>query len=66
MIICERCGWVIPADCTCRQQWDELSVLRLKHIMADRHRQSVARAHESGWPVSSAVIDPEDQPADLA
>jgi hypothetical protein len=59
MIICERCGWFIPTDCTCRRELDELSVLRLKHVVADRHRQSVARARESGWPVRSALIDPE-------
>ena len=63
MTICERCGWLIPTDCTCRRQLDELSVLRLKHVVADRHRQSVARAHGLGWAVRSAPIDPEGRAA---
>jgi hypothetical protein len=58
MSICERCGWLVPTDCTCRRQLDELSVLRLRRVVADRHRQSVARAHGLGSPVRSALIDP--------
>jgi len=58
MIICERCGWLIPTDCTCRRKADELSVARLKGLVADRHRESVARAYESGWPDGSAPGDP--------
>jgi hypothetical protein len=66
MIICDRCGWLIPTDCTCRRQLDQLSVLRLKHDVADRHRQSVARAHRSGWPVRIALIEPEGRAARTA
>jgi hypothetical protein len=66
MTICERCGWLIPTDCTCRRQLDELSVLRIKHIVTDRHQQSVARAHGSGWPVRSALIDPQGRAAGTA
>jgi hypothetical protein len=66
MIICDRCGWLIPTDCTCRRQLDQLSVLRLKHDVADRHRQSVARAHRSGWPVRSALVEPEGRAARTA
>jgi hypothetical protein len=54
MIICDRCGWLIPTDCTCRRHSDELSVVRLQGVVADRHRKSVERAYESGWPRSAA------------
>ena len=52
MIICERCGWLIPNDCTCRRQRDELSVAGLRRVVAERHRQAVARAYASGWAAS--------------
>lgn len=58
MIICERCGWLIPVDCTCcRPRTDELSVAALKRVVANRHRESVARAYRSGWPGWSAAAD---------
>ncbi|GAA1232401.1 hypothetical protein GCM10009608_79960 [Pseudonocardia alaniniphila] len=63
MIICVRCGWLIPNDCTCRRQADELSTVRLKGVVADRHRASVARACKSGWPAERAPVDREDTAA---
>lgn len=59
MIICIRCGWVVPTDCTCRRQADELSAVRLERVVAARHRAAVARACRSGWAVSRAPVDPE-------
>jgi hypothetical protein len=59
MIICKRCGWLIPVDCTCHWQTDELSVTRLKGVVESRHRESVARAYVSGWPVQNAPADQE-------
>ena len=59
MIICTRCGWLIPTDCTCRREADQLSAARLKGVVADRHRASVARATKSGWPVERAPVDEE-------
>jgi hypothetical protein len=57
MTICERCSWFIPTDCTCRRRSDELAAIRLKRLVADRHREAVARAYRSGWPVRSPLID---------
>ena len=51
MTICDRCGWLIPTDCTCRRQRDELSVAGLRRVVAERHREAVARAYASGWAV---------------
>jgi hypothetical protein len=63
MNICMRCGWLIPNDCTCRRQADELSAVRLKGVVASRHRASVARAYRSGWPAERAPDDQEDAAA---
>lgn len=53
-MICGRCGWFMPADCTCRRDTDRLAALRLKDAMEKRHREAVARALQSartveGW-----------------
>ena len=57
MTICRRCGWLIPTDCTCRGQTDQLSAVRLKDLVEKRHRESVARAYESGWAVRSVPAE---------
>lgn len=51
MIICERCGWLIPGDCTCGWHADELSRVRIRGMVEQRHRESVARAHAPRWGV---------------
>jgi hypothetical protein len=43
-IICDRCGWFIPSDCTCDWRADQLSRARLRSKIEQRHRESVARA----------------------
>jgi hypothetical protein len=45
IIICDRCGWFIPNDCTCRWHSDELARVRLRGKVEKRHRESVTRAH---------------------
>ena len=57
MTICQRCGWLIPVDCTCRT--DQLSLARLKGVVEDRHRESVTLAYTSGWPVDRVSDEPE-------
>jgi hypothetical protein len=52
MTICQRCGWLIPTDCTCRT--DELGAARLRDVVERRHREAVARARSSGWRGTSA------------
>jgi hypothetical protein len=60
MIICERCGWLIADDCTCRRRADSLSVVRAKGVVDNRHRESVARAYAAGWPARSYLqLGPE-------
>jgi hypothetical protein len=59
MIICQRCGWLIPVDCTCRT--DELSQARLKGVVEDRHQESVDLAYRSGWPTEHAPGDSEPE-----
>lgn len=61
MTICQRCGWLIPTDCTCRT--DELGAARLRDVVERRHRESVARARASGWRVTNAPDTPEQRAA---
>jgi hypothetical protein len=63
MIICERCGWLVPVDCTCHRGTDELSRVRLRSEVADRHREAVRRAHRSGWPGGNAPAGPRGRVA---
>jgi hypothetical protein len=48
-MICEHCGWLIPADCTCRGGTDWFAAAMLVQVVEGRHRQAVARAYASGW-----------------
>jgi hypothetical protein len=50
-MICGRCGWFTPSDCTCPRETDRIAAAQLKEAVEHRHRQSVARAHASGWAV---------------
>jgi hypothetical protein len=60
MIICERCGWLIANDCTCRLRADTLSVVRARGVVENRHREAVARAYAAGWPARSYLqLGPE-------
>jgi hypothetical protein len=54
MMICERCGWLVPDDCACRRNADQLSIARARAAAEDKHRESVARAYRSGWPARHA------------
>lgn len=56
VMICERCGWVFPADCTCGWRADELSRARLRGEVEHRHRESVVRAHGRRWVGAAAGI----------
>ncbi|MGI5127611.1 hypothetical protein ACQEVB_12435 [Pseudonocardia sp. CA-107938] len=53
VMICEHCGWVLPADCTCRPATNRVTAMQLRKAVADRHRQAVARARASGWAVAA-------------
>ncbi|WP_433558707.1 hypothetical protein ACQPWY_09860 [Pseudonocardia xinjiangensis] len=46
-MICGRCGWFLPADCTCRQVADPSSMERLREAVERRHRESRDRAHKT-------------------
>ena len=58
MSICDRCGWLIPTDCTCRRHAGQLAAVRVRSLVAERHQQSVARAYESGWALRFAPAGP--------
>ena len=60
MMICKRCGWLIPDDCVCRRYRDELSAARIRAAVEDKHREAVARAYRSGWPVRNSGAAPDD------
>lgn len=55
-MICERCGWFVPADCTCLKDTDRIAAAALAAATARRHRQSVARARASGWAVDGGPV----------
>lgn len=54
-MICGRCGWFIPTDCTCRRNVDRLAAARFRDVAEKRHREAVARALRSGWAIDRAV-----------
>jgi hypothetical protein len=50
-MICDRCGWFIPTDCTCRRDIGADAAAQLKLAVELRHVQAVAQARASGWVV---------------
>lgn len=63
VIICERCGWLFPGDCTCGWHADELARIRLRGEVEQRHRESVARARRVRWAVPAAGLGRERRAA---
>jgi hypothetical protein len=62
-MICERCGWLIPGDCTCHWLADELSRVRLRGVVEQRHRESIARARAPRWGRTGARVGRERRAA---
>lgn len=51
-MICERCGWSAPVDCTCVQHGGRITASEVKVTVERRHhRQAVARVSLSEWAV---------------
>lgn len=45
MRICQRCGWLVPWDCTCPSTREGANAKAL--VVEQRHRAAVARARAS-------------------